>query len=271
MKTLVIFSDAHTNHWMGLCKPNVKIGDGDTLSSGMVRRWVWNTFEDILDEVCKRKVGELWTVLNGDMVEADTKQRSGQLISRDVTEIVEMAHDVWSPVAEMSKGMYVVRGTEAHVGLNATVEESFAGQFDNVVENPETGKKTWWYLPLKFEGWKMDIMHHPQGGSGGRPQNSQGVVDRLASDTMFRAINEGYDVPDIAVRSHLHGYKNSGNAFRVQALITPALCLLSAYGHRIGLSHDGELGGILIFCDSSAYEIHPILRKPRQQKWQVIK
>lgn len=249
----------------------MEIGDGDSISAGTLRRWVWHTWEDILEEVDKERRGEMWSVFNGDTVEADYKQRSAQLISRDVNKIAIMAHDVFAPVMQMSAGGFFIRGTEAHVGPNATVEESFAGLFDNTQKNPETNKYTWWHLPLVLDGVRFDIMHHPQGGSGGRPQNSQTVVDRLASDTLFRAANEGTEIPDVVIRSHLHGYKDSGGAFRIRGIVTPALCLLSAYGYRIGLSHDGELGCVLIYCDAGRFYVKPILRKPRIQQWQVIK
>lgn len=271
MKTLVVLSDTHCNHTVGLCLPQVKTGDGDYSTAGVIRRWVFHQWESVLEEIEKKKRGELWTILNGDIVEADSKQRSGQLISRDKTEIANTAHDVLLPLMEMSKGVYVLRGTEAHTGVNASVEEEFAQKFDNVIENKETNKHTWWHLPLVFSGVKMDIMHHPKGNGGGRPYNSQSGVDRLASDTLFEAANEQADIPDLVIRSHLHGYKDSGSAFRTRAIITPAFCLLTAYGYRIGLSHDGELGAVLIHCENGQYEVEPITRKPRKTKWQSVK
>lgn len=270
-KTLVVLSDTHCNHTVGLCLPKIKINDGDYSTAGVIRRWIFHQWEDVLEEVDKKKQGELWGIFNGDMVEADAKDRSGQVITRDRTEIKNIAHDVLLPLVEMCEGLYFLRGTEAHTGLNSTVEESLAETFDNVVENKETGKKTWWHLPLDFCGVKMDIMHHPKTGGTGRPQNSQTGVDRLASDTLFQATNERYDIPDLVIRSHLHGYKDSKDAFRTRAIITPAFTLLNAHGFRLGLSHDGELGCVLIHCDNGEYEVEPITRKPRKQKWQVVR
>lgn len=270
MKTLAIYSDGHTNSYVGLAKPErLRLDNGDIVSAGEVRRFIFHTFEDILEQVDKRKRGDLYSVLNGDAGEGDYKGRTTTIISRDAAQIQKYMNDVYAPIFQMSKGVWVVRGTEAHVGCNGALEESLAANFRNTIKDKNTD--SWQALFLNIDGVTMDIMHHPKGSGTSRPMNSQGLVDRLASDALFEYANAGDAPPQLVVRSHLHGYKDSHNAFRTRAIITPPLSLLTPYNYRSGINHENALGCILIHCENGQYEVEPIIMKARKQTWQVVK
>ena len=251
--------------------PKVKLAKGDVVAANKTRRWVFSSFCDTLDYVEKHKKGTLIGVLNGDIVELDSKNRTTEIISQNEDDIASMAIEVYEPLFEMLDMAYVLAGTEAHVGKGAWLESNFASNFDNVVKNQETGKNLYMHLPLNLEGVKLDIMHHPKGGSGARPMNSQGVIDRLASDTVFDYANNREDPPDLVIRSHLHEYKDSKDAFATRAIITPAMCQSSSYVYRIGISRPASVGCVLVYCENGEYEVEPVLVKPPQRKWQVIK
>jgi hypothetical protein len=136
--------------------------------------------------------------------------------------------------------------------------------------NEETGNYSWQWLPLNLDGVRMDIMHHPKGGGGGRPMNSQGGIDRIASDTLFQYANDGETPPHLVIRSHLHGYRDSRDAFRTRAIITPAMSLLTSYVYRIGINVSQPVGAVLIFCESGSYKVVPMLYPVRKASWQVI-
>lgn len=269
LKTLVIISDAHCNSTVGLSKPLIQLDDGDQVSASTVRRWLFHTFEDILEQVEKRHNGEIIGVLNGDIVETDAKDRTLQVITKNQEEAIEIATDVFEPFFEMCKGVYVIRGTEAHVGKSAQAEEAFAANFDNTIRNPETNRASWWHLPLELDGVRLDICHHPRAGSG-RPMNSQSGVDRIASDTLFNYANDGDVPPHLVIRSHLHGYRDSHDAFRTRAIITPPMSLLTSYGYRIGVNVSNPVGAIIIFCDDGWYHVEPLLYPVRKTEWQTL-
>ena len=211
----------------------------------------------------------MYGLINGDAVEADAKSRSVQLISKNDADILKIATETWEPFFDMCNGVYVTRGTEAHVGLNAKFEEMLAGNFTNTMRDEETGRASWWYLPLELDGVKMDICHHPRAGSG-RPMNSQAGVDRIASDTLFNYANDGQVPPHLVIRSHLHGYRDSRDAFRTRAIITPAMSLLTAFTYRIGINWSGDVGAILIYCDAGRYHVEPLLYPVRKPTWQIL-
>ena len=270
MRTLLVVSDTHCNSTVGLAKPTLQLDDGDQVHASTVRRWLFNRWEDILKQTKEKQRGELYGLINGDAVELDAKNRSLQIISRNDAEATRMACDVFEPFFKMCKGVFVMRGTEAHVGLQAKAEETLARNFDNTIQDTETGNYSRYWMQLDFDGVRMDICHHPRGAGSGRPMNSQSGVDRIASDTLFGYANEGKVPPHLVIRSHLHGYRDSNNAFRTRAIITPAMSLLTAFTHRIGINMSQPIGAILIYCDAGRYFVEPLTYKVREPEWTII-
>ena len=271
MKTLVIFSDTHTNSIAGLSKPNLRLDDGSQTAAGTVRRWLFWQFEQILEQVDKEKQGDLYGLLNGDMIEADAKGRDvTQLITPNRETARGYAIDVLEPVYRMCKGVYMTRGTEVHTGHQAQEEEAIARNFENTIYNPETGAATWYWLPLEFDGVRMDIMHHPKGGGSGRPMNRMNNIQKIASDAVFSYANDGDTPPHLVIRSHLHGYQDSKDAFRTRAIITPAMSLLTPYTYRLGITTANPIGGLMILCQNGQYEVRELTRKVKRPQWQVI-
>jgi hypothetical protein len=270
LKTLLIVSDTHSNSTVGLAKPSIQLDDGDKVHASTARRWLFHTFEDILKKAQEKARGELYGLINGDAIELDAKNRSLQLITKNQTEAIQNACEVFEPMFDICKGVYVVRGTEAHVGQQAQAEEALAANFNNSIMNPDTDNHSWNWLPLELDGVRMDIMHHPKGGEGGRPMNSQGVVDRLASDTLFSYANKGKLPPHLVIRSHLHKYRDSKDAFFTRAIITPAMSLLTSYVYRIGINASEDVGAILIYCHEGRYAVEPLRYPVREQTCQIL-
>jgi hypothetical protein len=269
VKTLLVISDSHCNSSVGLAKPQIDLDDGDKVSASTARRWLFWTFNDIMEKVKAKQRGDLYTVFNGDVIELAAKHDSLQVITKNQEEAIRIGIEVFEPLVAMSKGIYVVRGTEAHAGKSAQAEESFAANFTNTMRDEETGRASWWYLPLELDGVRMDIAHHPRAGSG-RPMNSQSGIDRVASDTLFTYANDGDVPPHLVIRSHLHGYRDSRDAFRTRAIITPAMSLLTSYVYRIGINVSQPVGAVLIYVDKGRYFVEPLLYPVRKQAWQVV-
>lgn len=271
IKTLLVVSDTHCNSVIGLGKPTVDLDDGSQVSASVARRWLLGTFEDILEQAEKKRNGDLYGILNGDIIETDAKQRHAtELITRNNEEARQATIDVLEPFFNLCKSVYVTRGTEAHVGEQAQWEESVASNFDNVIRNPDTGRASWYHLPLDFDGVRLDICHHPRGGGSGRPMNKQAGVNRIASDVLFEYANDGERVPDLVIRSHLHGYRDSYDAFRTRAIITPPMSLLTAYTYRLGINRSEKVGAVLIYCNHGEYFVEPLLYAVRKAEWQTL-
>jgi hypothetical protein len=273
VKSLLIISDGHSNSTVGLARPSIELDDGDKVDAGIVRRFIWQTYTGILDKATAkaREYGsELYGLLNGDAIELAAKHASSQVITINREEAGRIAQETYEPFFERCKGVFVTRGTEAHTGLSATAEETLAANFTNTIRNPDTNRASWWWLPLELDGVPMDICHHPKGGGSGRPMNRLAGIMRIASDTLFEYADAGKVPPQLVIRSHLHGYRDSKDAFRTRAIITPAMSLLTAHTHRIGINASEPIGGLLITCHEGKYHVEPLLTPVRPQSWMVL-
>jgi len=266
MTAIVVFADTHSNHKMGLNPPEAWLEEGDKWNACDIQKLTWDTYLDCLQKV-KRIKGEKIGLVNGDYVDIDPKDRTNQIISRDISTSTGIGIEAIEPFTRLCKKVYFVRGTEAHAGKGAEAEEIVARDFDHAVKCPDTKKSSWWHLLLEVDGVRLDIAHHPSASGGGRPFNSQSPIHRLASDTLFNYANRGETPPDLVIRSHVHRYLDSRDAFRVRAIITPPFTLLGAYARRIGINEEPQLGCIVIHCSGGKYEVEPILYTPRRQQW----
>jgi len=266
MTSVIILADTHSNHKMGLNPPENWLEEGDKWGACELQKLTWDTYLDCLEKIKKIK-GEKIGIINGDYVDIDEKNRTNQIVSRDLSTSTEIAINALDPFVEICKKVYFIRGTEAHAGKGGEAEEIVARDFDNSVKCQETHKKSWWWLPLDVDGVKLDITHHPATNGSGRPMNSQSAIDRLASDTLFLYANRGDEPPHLVIRAHIHRYLDSQNWCRVRAIISPPFTLLGSYARRMGISEEPQLGAIVIHISGGKYEIEPILYTPRRQKW----
>lgn len=270
MKTLLLVSDPHCNSTVGLAKPKLQLDDGDTVHASTARRWIFHVWEDILKRAKEKQRGELYGLINGDAVELAAKHPTLQVISKNQTEAEQMAEDVFEPMFDMCKGVFVMRGTRAHVGLSAQSEEAFAKNFTNTIPDSETGNYSRDFMLLEMDGVSMDVSHHPRGGGGGRPMNKQSTVNAIASDTVFMYGNKRKPAPHLAIRSHLHIYRDSYDAFATRAIITPAMSLLTEHTYRIGINMSEPIGAILIYCDAGKYFVEPLKYEVAEPQWTIL-
>lgn len=259
--TLACIADLHIGGTTSLCKPVVNLDDGGTYHASEHQRFIWRSWNNFLEQAEKRKAGNLLTLINGDLPEGDYKSRSAQVITRNKATISGMCAETITPLASMSdQGVIFVRGTEAHAGPSAELEEEIAKDTDNAIPCPETDKYSWWTVSLTIERVPILAYHHPGGNGGGRPMNAFSSIDRLAADTLFNFANAGKEPPRLVICSHIHQYKDSYDHFRVRALTLPCWTFKNAYAHRLGLGATANtIGGALIHFGAGEYEVEPFI------------
>lgn len=211
----------------------------------------------MLDRVLSKKDGDLYTVINGDAVEGDAKRRSWQTISRNPATVLGLAADIFDPLAKASAGLFFVRGTGAHVGKSAHLEEQLAADLDGQV-CPETGAHSWYHLPLEVEGVRLDIAHHPGIGVGRNPWTAFNSINTLASRMLFEHANAGRQLPHLVIRSHNHTYRDSLDNYRVRAITLPAWTLATEYIQQIQPGALADIGAVLVHCSAGYYEVEVI-------------
>ena len=103
-----------------------------------------------------------WVIINGDLADKDYKLRNYQNITRNPATIQRMILDTMQPALDKAGRVFVVRGTTAHTGKSANLEEEFGK--DIGAEKTPDGASSWWSLCLECDGVVFDVMHHASMG-----------------------------------------------------------------------------------------------------------
>ena len=264
---LAVVGDTHINSSVGLCVPSTNLDDGGTYRASKGQRWLWYNWLDYWECVAKlvtQHDAKLWTVFNGDPVEGDGKNRTHQLITQNDTTVMNMTLDAIQPALEASDRLFVVRGTAAHVGLSANLEEKIAIDIE-AVKCKETDTYSWWKLLLECDGVLFDITHH--GKVGRLPWTKSNPLNVTATRLIMHYA--GYKLPKVAIRSHNHIYVDTFNNYPIRVIANPAWQLKTEYSHRLDIIEEADIGGSIFICDGgNLYE--PIIKqyKPeRQRPW----
>jgi hypothetical protein len=269
MKTLIVTSDQHCNSTVGLVSPKADLDDGGSYVYSRGQRWLWANWMRFCDHIAKLENQII--ILNGDLCEADAAKRSHQLITRNRATIKSLAIETISPLIENHNiiGIYILRGTESHTGKSAHMEELIADDLDDAIPCPETKTKSWWSLSLQVEQVKISLAHDG-GGMSGIPWNRPAASNNLASRAFFMACQNREAPPDLVIRSHIHRWGDSYDAFPVRAIFTPAWTLKSSYINKLSPDGLAEIGALIIHVDGNRYEVQKWKAEPAKRVWQKI-
>lgn len=255
MKSILFVSDQHIGSTVALCKPLNELDDGGQYKASKGQRWVWRCWNNMLEWVDREKIGDLTTINDGDLTEGDFKKRSAQVITHNPANVVTLATQILEPLAEMSTALFFVRGTPAHVGPSAPLEEQVARKFDNTVYCPENGAASWWHLPLEVEGVRFSIAHEPGIGVSKNPQAKFNGINALASRAVHDYANAGLPLPHLLIRAHNHTHRDSEDNYIVRAITLPAWTLATEYIKKIDPTALATVGAVMVNVDRGKYEV----------------
>ena len=234
---VIVIGDTHCGSTVGLSPPVVQLDDGDEIRPNKTRRWLISAFEQFCNDVERETKGyNRILVLNGDIGEIDSKSRSWQTLSRNPAKIIEIAANAIDPLAQMCNDVFVLRGTEAHTGKSAYIEEAIGRDLVNSIPDPDAKTASWWHLRMNFNKVKFDIAHHFS--MGRLPHTYANAAMKLAQQTMVEYYTWGEKPPDVVVRAHNHRYADSGQTFDTRAFCAPAWQMKTNYLHRVSWGRD---------------------------------
>ena len=254
---LAVTSDHHANSTVGLCPDEgVHLDDDGTYMPSKAQLWQWECWQEfwsLVGAMRRKHKAQLYCEFNGDLFEGDHHHTS-QIISRNPEPQAYVAGRVFGvPKSLRPDRVFVVRGTEAHVGPAGASEEAFA-RIIKAERNPETKTWSWWHLRLEIHGRLFDFKHH--GRMGQRPWTRHNVVSLLAADIFYQHAKRGLRHPDVAFRSHYHTHEDSGKAHPVRAIQTPAWQLKTAHAHKVVADNLADIGGIIVtIMPDGQYEV----------------
>ena len=221
-KRVLILSDFHCGHEVGLTPPKWNVGQTDDPMVGY-RSTLWSRFKDLLRDVGKPDI----LVLNGDLIDGrGEKSGNVELLVLDRLDQVNMASEIVGEVG--AKTVIMTRGTDYHVGLS----ESFENQIAANVGAERIGD----VVNVDVNGLLMNFRHHV-GGS----QTPLGRASNLLRESVWNtlwSVRQEFPLADVLVRSHVHYHSFVGGPGWL-ALTTPAL---QGYGTRYG---ERRLSGLI--------------------------
>jgi hypothetical protein len=265
---LIVSSDHHINSTVALCPPTVNLDDGGTYHASPGQRWLWESWQDAWKRCAElaRGVDRVIAVLNGDIGELDTKRRSNQLVTPNKAMVLRMAGDVFEPLLDVAKDVYVVRGTAAHEGKSSWLEEAFAQDIDGIIPDKAHKTNSWWHVRGQVNGLKVDIAHHAP--MGATPWGKFTAPANLWAKTQwFYQVDMQAAPPDLVIRSHNHKCVTGDPVY-----FTPCWSLITEHGYRIGRENDKPDIGLLAFViNGKDYKCHKMLYSPKDAKrvWSV--
>lgn len=266
-----IVSDLHCGSTLGLCHPDgQRLDDGGHYRPSVAQGKLWGCWLDYWQTVKDRlRTGDqLIVALNGDLVDGD-HHGTAQIVSRSLAAVQhEITMRVLEPVLALKpSAIVVIRGTEAHVGKSAEFEERIAAELEAVRE-PSTGARSWWHFQADSEGVVIDLAHH--GKLGTLPWTRPNATAQLASRILIASAKAGVKPPDVAIRSHLHQWADSGDNYPVRVIQIGGWQLSTAFVHRIAAGSMPEIGGVILTCESGNLSVEKVKYEwARPKPWKL--
>ena len=267
-KSLIIaVGDTHINSSIGLCLPSFNLDDGGTYKASKKQRALWEAWLDFWQTMSKIEADRKILFLNGDVGELDINRRTTQLITVNKANVLSLIVETLAPALDVVDDIYVIRGTIAHVGKSAWIEEALA---DDLGAIPNGDAKSHWHFRGVCEGVKLDITHHA--AMGRLPWTEKNAANKIASIVIYRYLHDmKQPIPDIVFRSHNHRYSDSGGNYDTFAVCLPCWQLKTEYVFRLGQENTlPDIGGVYAICEDGKYTYDKILYKPRTNRvWQT--
>lgn len=250
IKNVVCISDLHAGCKLALCPPGgASLDDGGRYLPSPLQLKLYDIWREFWDKwVPTATKGEPFAVVvNGDSVDG-VHHNSTTQISHCLEDQADIAYELLAPIVDLCAGrLYVVRGTDAHVGQSGVDENKLAKRLG--AKKSDTGQFARHELWMQLDKYLLHFAHHI--GTSGSMAYETSALMRELSEMFADSARWGNQIPDIIVRSHRHRHievrvptkNNYGIAF-----VTPAWQLRTPFSYRIpgGRVSLPQIGGSLI-------------------------
>ena len=238
-------ADWHTNKKTGVRVPVKTMEELDETRASPFQRFLWRSLLDQADtvaELAKGTKAEIWTVFGGDMIEADIKDRQVPMHSRKMKTIRDLFTDTAVPATKISRRLFMVRGTQAHVGDE---EETIAADL-NCEMHPDSKSYSAHQWLINCDGVRFHIQHH--GKLGRLPWTRANALNQKAIRLMVHYQLQRRTLPDVYIQAHNHAFATGDKANPILTIAAPGMSLPDDFSHRIDADLP-DLGGLYFICE----------------------
>lgn len=244
---VVVFSDLHVGSTVGLWPGKHRVEGGGSYEANVYQQWLlkcWHTATEQINKIRPKPI----VVLNGDELQG-VNVRDGQLVTNKIDIQVDAALRLLEPVRKAARKLYVVRGTEWHVGKAAEHVELLARQL-GTEKDPASDQWSWWELYLDVGGPVIHFAHHV--GISSVPWYEATVPLRdtlLLLAELWRFFGKKAPNVRMVVRSHRHRFIYVKAPPDIHVVVTPAWQLKTAFAYKRASSMLPEIGYVWIQYD----------------------
>jgi len=266
INNLIVVSDLHAGCRYGLCTKEPVLLDGGAYYQPTKYQMMlfdcWQFFWDKwVPVVCR---GEPYVIaVNGDALDG-LHHDVNTLISSNIADQLNLTESLLKPYIARSKGLYYLRGTEAHGGKAGEYEELLAKR-SGAIPN-EAGQYSRWELWIRIGIGLVHLTHHIS--ISGSLAYETSAIQKELEQMYTEAARWGTEPPDCIVRSHRH--RSCETRVRVKkgerygfatACTTAGWQLRTPLTYRVAGARRTlpQIGGSLIRCgDEDVYSRHCI-------------
>lgn len=269
---LAVVSDVHAGGTTALCPDVIRLDDGGAYHASKAQCWLMQCWRDYWQQIAAKREAldaELYVVFNGDAVEGD-HHKCVQIVSSNVN----AQRHIWNEVIRVPRALKpdhiaIIRGTAAHVGPSAQIEESIADGLrcnkDPVISEPENGTASWWHWRPEIQGVRLDFTHH--GRMGRLPRTRRSNLVLYAWDILDEHADSGHQHPQLCFRGHNHKRGDTGDACPVRVVATGAWQLGTEYVHRVQSDALADIGGAYVVIQDGEYDARQIKYQAERPIW----
>jgi len=274
---LALSSDQHMNSRQALFPAGVQDDEGIHIDvfKHPVRLALWERWQEFWGLARARADAydaKLVALFLGDLGDKNKRDPSGLVFKTPALQYRVIKAGL-APVVEAAPDLTVmVRGTIVHVGDQGELEEMAAEWLSEkglyVARDEANNTWSWWDWAGTLGGVKIHAEHHPK-TYGYMPWTEQPGASRESAYISHNCTRTGMDIPDLAVRGHVHYPADSGMETIPRVLFTPPWTFTaSTYGHRKGFSLAWRwYGGWFVLCDDGKIDIEPVRWWPERREY----
>ena len=212
-KRVLVISDEHTGHNLGLTHPSDDFDDGTT--HYLVRRTIWEWYAPLVKRLKPNIV-----IVNGDCIDGDGKKSGGtEQLTTDRIKQCKMAVKTLKVIPGKPK-FFMSYGTGYHTGNDE--------DFENIIADKIGAEKIGAEDTIDVNGLLINYRHHI--GRSGIPHGRHTAVAKERLWNLMWAERGEYPKADVFIRSHVHYHAFCGGPGWL-AMTTAGL---QGYGSKYG-------------------------------------
>ena len=274
MKAIITISDLHVGSTVGICPERVKTVDSGTYLPNKYQRTLlkyWRHFWTLFVPDITKGADKVILVINGDIIDGVHHNTVNILANSWAVQeyaAIELLKGIHKLCPVKIDDIYVVKGTETHVGPNGESEDRIADAIGaNANGDGEVAAYQRW---IDVDNVLFQFAHHI-GTTSSAASNVRTNAELVSA--MVEAAQWGQKIPHVIVRSHRHRFIEvpiPSVHGRIRCVITPGWQVRTPFTERIDRMRMPHIGGVgFLVQDDRCQVIEKIYPLPGPKPTQI--